>query len=262
MKQDGTNIVAGVVPGKGGQEFEGIEIFDTVFEARLAKGANASILFVPPKMASAGIIEAMDAGIEVIVCITDGIPVHEMMEIKGRLKEEKSWLIGPNTPGIIAPGKTKLGIMPVHAFKQGTIGMATRSGSLTYEIGYELTRAGLGQSTVVGLGGDYVKGTDFVDIIPLFEEDPDTDLIVLIGEIGGTDEESVAEYIGKNVSKPCIAYLAGSSAPPGKQMGHAGAIVSQGKGTFESKIGAFSRAGIPVAKYPRDVKDLVVERLK
>lgn len=261
MKQEGTNIVAGVVPGKGGQDFEGIEIFDTVLEAKLARDANASIIFVPPKMAAASILEALDAGMEVVACITDGIPVHEMMDIKGRLKEGKSWLIGPNTPGIIVPGKTKLGIMPIHAFMEGTIGMATRSGSLTYEIGYELTRAGLGQSTVIGLGGDYVKGTDFVDVIPLFEEDPETDLIVLIGEIGGTDEERVAEYIGKNVSKPCIAYLAGSSAPPGKQMGHAGAIVSQGKGTFGSKTRAFSKAGIPIAKYPRDVKDIALELL-
>lgn len=262
MKQEGTNIVAGVVPGKGGQDFEGILIFDTVLEAKLAKEANASIIFVPPRWASASIIEAIDAGIEVIVCITDGIPVHEMMEIKDRLREEETWLIGPNNPGIITPGEAKLGIMPIHAFTEGTIGMATRSGSLTYEIGYELTRAGLGQSTVVGLGGDYIKGTDFVDIIPLFEKDPDTDLIVIIGEIGGTDEERAAEYIANNISKPCIAYLAGSSAPPDRQMGHAGAIVSQGKGTFESKVRAFSRAGIPVAKYPRDVKDIALELLK
>lgn len=262
MKQEGTNIVAGVVPGKGGQDFEGVEIFDTVVEAKLAKEANASVIFVPPKMASACIIEAIDAGIQVIVCITDGIPVHEMMGIKARLKEEGTWLIGPNCPGVITPGEAKLGIMPIHAFRRGNIGMATRSGSLTYEIGYELTRAGLGQSTVVGLGGDYIKGTDFVDIVPLFEKDPDTDLIVIIGEIGGTDEERTAEYLSKNGSKPCIVYLAGSSAPPDRQMGHAGAIVSQGKGTFESKIEAFSEAGIPVAKYPRDVKDIAVELMK
>lgn len=262
MKQDGTNIVAGVVPGKGGQDFENTEIFDTVLEAKLAKEANASIIFVPPRWASASIIEAIDAGIEVIVCITDGIPVHEMMEIKDRLREEETWLIGPNNPGIITPGEAKLGIMPIQAFKRGNIGMATRSGSLTYEISYELTRTGLGQSTVVGLGGDYIKGTDFVDIIPLFEKDPDTDLIVIIGEIGGTDEERAAEYISENVSKPCITYLAGSSAPPDKQMGHAGAIVSQGKGTFKSKIEAFSKAGIPIAKYPKDVKEIALELLK
>lgn len=262
MRQDGTNVVAGVVPGKGGQDFEGIEIFDTVLEAKLAKGANASIIFVPPKIASASINEAIDAGIEVVVCITDGIPVHEMMEIKERLKEEKTWLIGPNTPGMITPGEAKLGIMAMHAFKRGHIGIVTRSGSLTYEIAYELTRVGLGQSTVVGLGGDYIKGTDFIDIIPLFENDTDTNLIVMVGEIGGTDEERTAEYLKKNCSKPYIAYLAGSSAPPDQQMGHAGAIVSQGKGTFQSKVDAFSKSGIPIAKYPREVKDLALELLK
>lgn len=262
MRQDGTNIVAGMVPGKGGQDFEGIEIFDTVLEAKLAKDANASIMFVPPKFASAGIIEAIDAGIEVVVCITDGIPVHEMMEIKERLKDERTWLIGPNTPGMITPEEAKLGIMAIHAFKKGHVGIATRSGSLTYEIAYELTRAGLGQSTVVGLGGDYIKGTDFIDIIRLFEKDPDTHLIVMVGEIGGTDEERTAEYIRENCSKPYIAYLAGSSAPPDQQMGHAGAIVSQGRGTFQSKIEAFARTGIPVAKYPREVKDLALELLK
>jgi succinyl-CoA synthetase alpha subunit len=262
MKQDGTNIVAGVVPGKRGEYFEGIEIFDTVLEAKLAKDANASIIFVPPRSASASIVEAIDAGIEVVVCITDGIPVHEMIEIKERLKEEQTWLIGPNTPGIITPGEAKLGIMAIHAFKRGHIGIATRSGSLTYEIAYELTRAGLGQSTVVGLGGDYIKGTDFIDIIPLFEKDPDTHLIVIVGEIGGTDEERTAEYIKKNCSKPYIAYLAGSSAPPDQQMGHAGAIVSQGRGTFVSKVEAFEKAGIPVAKYPKDVKDIALQLLK
>lgn len=262
MKQDGTNIVAGVVPGKGGQDFEGIEVFDTVLEAKLAKDANASIIFVPPKIASPSILEAVDAGIEVIVCITDGIPVHEMMEIKERLKEEKTWLIGPNTPGMITPEEAKLGIMAIHAFKKGHIGVATRSGSLTYEIAYELTRAGLGQSTVVGLGGDYVKGTDFIDIIPMFEKDPDTHLIVMVGEIGGTDEERTAEYIKKHCSKPYIAYLAGSSSPPDQQMGHAGAIVSQGQGTFKSKVDAFEKADIPVAKYPRDVKDIALGILK
>ncbi len=262
MKQDGTNIVGGVVPGKGGQDFERIEIFDTVLEARLVTEANASIIFVPPKIASASIIEAIDAGIEVIVCITDGIPVHEMMEIKERLREGKVWLVGPNTPGIITPGETKLGIMAIHAFKKGPIGIATRSGSLTYEIAYELTRAGLGQSTVVGLGGDYIKGTDFVDVIPLFEKDPDTHLVVMVGEIGGTDEERTAEYIRGHCSKPYIAYLAGSSAPPDQQMGHAGAIVSQGRGTFKSKIEAFENACVPVAKYPRDVKDIALRLLK
>ncbi len=262
MLQDGTNIVAGVVPGKGGQDFDGIEIFDTVLEAKLAKDANASIMFVPPKFASAGIMEAIDAGIEVVVCITDGIPVHEMMEIRERLQEEKTWLIGPNTPGMITPKEAKLGIMAIHAFRKGHVGIATRSGSLTYEIAYELTRAGLGQSTVVGLGGDYIKGTDFIDIVPLFENDPDTHLIVMVGEIGGTDEERTAEYIRTRCSKPYVAYLAGSSAPPNQQMGHAGAIVSQGRGTFQSKIEAFTKAGIPVAKYPREVKDIALELLR
>ncbi len=262
MRQDGTNIVAGVVPGRGGQDFEGIEIFDTVLEAKLAKEANASIMFVPPKFASAGIIEAMDAGIEIVVCITDGIPVHEMIEIREKLREERTWLIGPNTPGMITPEEAKLGIMATHAFKRGDVGIATRSGSLTYEIAYELTRAGLGQSTVIGLGGDYIKGTDFIDIVPLFEDDPDTHLIVMVGEIGGTDEERTAEYIREKCSKPYVAYLAGSSAPSDQEMGHAGAIVSQGRGTFQSKIEAFAKAGIPVAKYPREVKEIALELLK
>jgi succinyl-CoA synthetase alpha subunit len=262
MKQDGTHIVAGVVPGKGGEHFEGIEVFDTVLEAKLARGANASILFVPPKSASAGIIEAIDAGIEVIVCITDGIPVQEMMEIKERIREEPVWLIGPNTPGMITPGAAKLGIMAIHAFTRGPIGIATRSGSLTYEIAYELTKAGLGQSTVVGLGGDTIKGTDFIDIIPLFERDPETHLIVLVGEIGGTDEERAAATIKETCSKPYVAYLAGRSAPTDRQMGHAGAIVSQGRGTFQSKIEAFAEAHIPVARYPREVKDLALKLLK
>lgn len=262
MKQDGTNIVAGVVPGKGGQDFEGIEIFDTVLEAKLAKNANASIIFVPPKIASASILEAMDAGIEVVVCITDGVPVHEMMDIKQKLKRGKTWLIGPNTPGLITPGETKLGIMAGHIFKKGPIGIVTRSGSLTYEIAYELTRASLGQSTVVGLGGDYIKGTDFIDIVPLFDQDPDTNLIVIVGEIGGTDEERTAEYIKKKCSKPVIAYFAGKSSPPDQKMGHAGAIISQGKGTFKSKIEAFKNANIPVASYPIEVKDFTLYHLK
>jgi succinyl-CoA synthetase alpha subunit len=262
MKQDGTNIVAGVVPGKAGQDFEGIEIFDTVLEAKLTKGANASIIFVPPKLASTSIRDAIDAGIEVVVCITDGVPIHEMMDIKQRLKEEKTRLIGPNTPGLITPGETKLGIMAGHIFKKGSIGIVTRSGSLTYEISYELTHAGLGQSTVVGLGGDYIKGTDFIDILPLFEADPDTHLIVMIGEIGGTDEERTAEYIRARCSKPVIAYLAGKSSPPGQKMGHAGAIISQGKGTFQSKIEAFKSANIPVANYPIEVKDIALDLLK
>ena len=262
IKQDGTNIVAGVVPGKGGQDFEGIEIFDTVLEAKLAKEVNASVIFVPPKFSSSSILDAIDAGIEVVVCITDGVPVHEMMEIKERVKEEKTWLIGPNTPGIITPGEAKLGIMAIHGFQKGHVGIVSRSGSLTYEIAYELTRAGLGQSTVVGLGGDSIKGTDFVDIIPLFENDPDTHVIVMVGEIGGTDEERTAEYIKEKCSKPYIAYLAGSSAPPDQQMGHAGAIVSQGRGTFESKIEAFTKAGISVAKYPREVKDIALDLMK
>ena len=262
IKQDGTNIVAGVVPGKGGQDFEGIEIFDTVLQAKLVKQANASIIFIPGKFSSSAIREAIDAGIEVVVCITDGVPIHEMMEIKDRLKEGKTVLIGPNTPGIITPGEAKLGIMAIHAFKKGNVGIVSRSGSLTYEIAYELTRAGLGQSTVVGLGGDPIKGTNFTDIIPMFENDPDTHLIVMVGEIGGTDEERTAEYIEENCSKPYIAYLAGSSAPPDQQMGHAGAIVSQGKGTFQSKIEAFSKAGIPTAKYPRELKDIALELMK
>ena len=262
MRQDGTNIVAGVVPGKGGQDFEGIKVFDSVLEAKLETDANASILFVPPKIAGSSIIEAIDAGIEVIVCITDGVPVHEMMEIKERLRFGKSWLIGPNTPGIITPGEAKLGIMAMHAFKRGDIGIVTRSGSLSYEISYELTTAGLGQSTVVGLGGDYIKGTDYIDIIPLFENDPDTRMIVIVGEIGGTDEERTAEYIKEKCSKPYIGYFAGRSAPPDQQMGHAGAIVSHGKGTFRSKIEAFERANIPVAKYPREVRDIILDLRK
>ena len=259
IQESGTNLVAGVVPGKGGREFDGVAIFDTVLEAKLAENANASIIFIPPKFSTAAIIEAIDAGIEVVVCITDGIPIHDMMHIKEMLKEENTWLIGPNTPGIITPGEAKLGIMAAHAFKKGHVGIVSRSGSLTYEVAYELTKAALGQSTVVGLGGDPIKGTDFMDIIPLFENDPDTHLIVMVGEIGGTDEERTAAYIKENCSKPYIAYVAGSTAPPNQQMGHAGAIVTQGQGTFQSKMEAFSSAGIPVAKHPKDVKDIAVD---
>lgn len=261
MLEEGTNIVAGVVPGRGGQSFEGIPIYDSILEARLVQEVNACIGFVPPQAATEGLIDAIDAGIEVIVTITDGIPVRDMMKVRKALKDSKSRVIGPNTPGLITPRQAKLGIMPSGAYKPGIIGVMSRSGSLSYEVCDELTKAGLGQTTVVGIGGDSIPGTSFAELIPLFEADPETKGIVILGEIGGVAEEEAATLIKSIGTKPVVAILCGKSAPPGKAMGHAGAIIVQGRGTFESKIRAFEEAGVKVVHTPKDVVKAMKESL-
>ncbi|NQT70927.1 MAG: succinate--CoA ligase subunit alpha [Desulfobacteraceae bacterium] len=253
MLEEGTNIVAGVVPGKGGQIFEGIPVYDTILEARLKQDINASIGFIPPPFAAQSILDAIDAGLEVVVSITDGIPIHDMLKVKDELKDKRTYLIGPNTPGLITPRQAKLGIMPSKAFKPGCIGVISRSGSLSYEVCDELSKANLGQSTVVGVGGDSIPGTTFADLIPLFEADSETKGIAIVGEIGGVAEEKAAKIIKEFCSKPVVALMGGESAPPGKAMGHAGAIVTRGKGTFKSKVEAFRDAGVRVVHKPKDL---------
>jgi succinyl-CoA synthetase alpha subunit len=261
MIEEGTNIVAGVVPGKGGQDFEGIPIYNTILEARIFQKVEACIGFVPPRGAAQSILDAIDAGIHVIVNIADGIPISDMMSIKIKLKDTHSWLLGPNTPGLITPRQCKLGIMPSRAYKPGSIGVMSRSGSLSYETCDELSKAGLGQSTVVGIGGDRIPGASFHELVQLFETDSETKGIVILGEIGGVAEEQAASVIQKIGTKPVVALMGGKSAPPGKAMGHAGAIITQGKGTFESKSEAFRAAGIPVVHTPKDVVKALLDRL-
>ncbi len=243
----GTVIPAGVTPGRGGQDFEGIPVFNTVKEAVERQGVNVSCIFVPPPFAADAILEAATAGIKVIVCITEGIPVLDMVKVSALLKEKGVVLIGPNCPGIISPGKTKIGIMPAQIHRRGGIGVISRSGTLTYEVVYQLTGAGFGQSTCIGIGGDPIVGTTFIDHLKRFEQDRETDGVVLIGEIGGNAEEEAAEYIKDNLSKPVTAFIAGQTAPPGRRMGHAGAIISGGKGNAADKIEALQSAGIRVA---------------
>ncbi len=252
MKEFGTNIVGGVTPGKGGSEVQGIPVFDSVREAVEETDANASVIFVPPSFASDAIFEAIDNGIELIVCITEGIPVHDMMRVCAYLESSSSKLLGPNCPGITTPGESKVGIMPNTIHLPGNIGVVSRSGTLTYEIVDLLSKNGLGQSTSAGIGGDAVIGTSFAEILELFEEDKETHAVVLVGEIGGTLEEDSIDFI-RRMSKPVIAYIVGVSAPPGKTMGHAGAIVSMGTGSALEKIAAFESAGITVAKSPGDI---------
>ncbi len=261
MLEYGTKVVGGVTPGKGGMEVHGVPVFNTVKEAVEKTGANASVIFVPASFAADAIFEAADAGIELVVAITEGIPVHDMIKVMDYLKEKGTRLIGPNCPGIITPGEAKIGIMPGHIFKKGSIGVVSRSGTLTYEIVSHLTRAGLGQSTVIGIGGDPIIGTRFIDVLELFNEDLETEGVVLIGEIGGTDEEDAAKYIKEKFKKPVVAFIAGRTAPKEKRMGHAGAIISGGSGTAEEKIRALNEAGVKVATEPEEVAELMKEAL-
>jgi succinyl-CoA synthetase alpha subunit len=257
MKAYGTNIVAGVTPGKGGDWMHGIPVFDTVKEAINATDANASIIYVPARFAADAILEAADANIELIVCITEGIPVLDMMRVQSFLKNKETRLVGPNCPGAITPGQAKVGIMPAYIHKPGNVGLVSRSGTLTYEVVQALTDKGIGQSTAVGIGGDPIIGSTFIDILKLFEGDPLTDQVVLIGEIGGTDEQKAARFIAEQMNKPVTAFIAGRTAPPGKRMGHAGAIIEGGEGTAEEKIKAFEAVGVKVAQLPEEVADLV-----
>ncbi|MBS0635599.1 MAG: succinate--CoA ligase subunit alpha [Verrucomicrobia bacterium] len=258
----GTKLVGGVTPGKGGQKFhDQVPIFDSVLEAKKATDCNVSMIFVPAPYAADAILEAEDAGVELIVCITEGIPLHDMLEVKRTMQTSKSRLIGPNCPGIITPGACKVGIMPGYIHKPGNIGVVSRSGTLTYEAVWQLTQCGLGQSTCVGIGGDPLNGTSFIDCLELFEQDPDTHAILLIGEIGGEAEEMAAEWIKSHTKKPTAAFIAGVTAPPGKRMGHAGAIISQGKGTAEAKMYALEQAGVRVVKNPAHMGSTVKEML-
>ncbi|HNX51674.1 MAG TPA: succinate--CoA ligase subunit alpha [Thermoanaerobaculaceae bacterium] len=252
-REYGTKIVAGMTPGKGGSSVDGTPVFNTVAEARQATGCNASLIFVPPPMAADAIMEAADAGIELIVCITEGIPVRDMIAVKRVLAGTESRLIGPNCPGIISPGKAKLGIMPAHIHREGTIGVVSRSGTLTYEAVDQLTKLGLGQSTGVGIGGNPVSGTSFVDVLRAFRDDPATEGVVMIGEIGGSAEEDAADLVAAGFGKPVVAFIAGQTAPPGRRMGHAGAIIAGGKGTAREKMEALTAAGIHVVATPAEI---------
>ncbi|HVN29896.1 MAG TPA: succinate--CoA ligase subunit alpha [Candidatus Binataceae bacterium] len=252
-KEYGTQMVAGVVPGKGGTTFEGIPIFDTVEQARKATGCNASVSYVPPAFAADGILEAVAAGIELVICITEGVPVVDMVKVRRYMQGTKSRLIGPNCPGIITPGECKIGIMPGYIHKPGDVGVVSRSGTLTYEAVFQLTNLGIGQSSCIGIGGDPIVGTSHIDALRMFNEDPKTRAIVMIGEIGGTAEEEAAEYVRQNVKKPVVAFIAGQTAPKGRRMGHAGAIISGGRGTAADKIAALKAAGITVAMSPAEM---------
>ena len=257
----GTNVVAGVTPGKGGQDFEGVPIFNTVQEAVKMTAANASMILVPPAFAADAIMEAADAEIPLIVAITEGVPVVDMVTAVSFVRQKGSRLIGPNCPGIITPGQSKIGIMPGPIHRTGSVGIVSRSGTLTYEAVGQITRVGLGQSTCIGIGGDPVNGTNFIDCLKLFQEDPQTEAIVMIGEIGGDAEEQAAEFVKENVTKPIVSFIAGQTAPPGRRMGHAGAIISGGHGTAEEKMSALQNAGIHVVKTPAEIGEKMRESL-
>jgi succinyl-CoA synthetase alpha subunit len=258
----GTQVVAGVTPGKGGQDVEGIPVYDSIAESVAEQGANTSMIFVPARFAAAAINEAIDAGVDTVIAITEGIPVMDMMPTYWRAREKGVRLIGPNCPGVLSPGKANVGIIPAQFFDPGRIGVVSKSGTLTYQIGNELKHAGEGNSSIVGIGGDPIVGSDFIDILTLYEADPETDLIVMVGEIGGDAEERAAEFIAESISKPVVAYIAGFTAPPGKQMGHAGAIISGSSGTAEAKKEALEAKGVRVGKSPTEAAEIAVETLR
>ncbi len=262
MLEYGTRVVGGVTPGKGGQEVHGVPVFNTVKEAVKETGADTSIIFVPARFAADAMMEAIDAGIKLVVTITEGIPVNDVMRAKIFAEERGARIIGPNCPGLITPGQAKVGIMPGHIFKEGGIGVVSRSGTLTYEIVSHLTANGFGQSTAIGIGGDPIIGTKFIDALRLFKEDPQTEAVVLIGEIGGTDEQDAADYIAKEFNKPVVAFIAGRTAPKEKRMGHAGAIIMGSEGTYEEKRKKFESVGVPVADLPEEVPKLLRDLLK
>jgi succinyl-CoA synthetase alpha subunit len=262
-KRYGTDVVAGVTPGKGGLDVEGIPVFNTIGDSVEQAGANTAMIFVPPRFAADSILEAAEAGIALIICITEGIPVHDMLRVYTHIKRsETSRLIGPNCPGVLSPGKANVGIIPAHFFSEGNVGLVSRSGTLTYQIGNELAQRGLGNSSIVGIGGDPVPGSSFIDVITLFEQDPETDVIVMCGEIGGEEEELTAKFIAENVSKPVVGYIAGFTAPEGKTMGHAGAIVSGSKGTAAAKAEALEACGVRVGRTPTEVAEIATELAK
>lgn len=262
MREYGTQVVAGVTPGKGGQRFDdAVPIFDTMAEAVAATEANTSVIYVPSRFAADAVFEAADAGVRLVVCITEGVPVLDMTRALPFLRERGVRLIGANCPGIISPGKSKVGIIPGQICRQGSVGVVSRSGTLTYEIIHQLSRNGLGQTTCIGIGGDPLIGTNFIDCLEAFEADPETDAVVMIGEIGGTDEQLAAEYVSQHMSKPVVGFIAGQTAPPGRRMGHAGAIISGSSGTAKEKIEAFERAGIGVVKRPAEIVGLLKERV-